>query len=142
MAFANAALPITLAGRDVARLRAIACGGSAVPIHGVCGLMMGDHSKCSINSMFNTGTVVGVVVVCPGTVLPARVETVVVGSEVMVKVKCEVHNWMNAWIGVLDHPFFAVSDDNGTFTITAVPSAVTASHAWPTDADASGVVGL
>ena len=25
-----------------------------------CGLMMGDHSKCSINSMFNTGTVVGV----------------------------------------------------------------------------------
>ena len=25
-----------------------------------CGLMMGDHSKCSINSMFNTGTVIGV----------------------------------------------------------------------------------
>jgi len=25
-----------------------------------CGLMMGDHSKCGINSMFNTGTVVGV----------------------------------------------------------------------------------
>lgn len=25
-----------------------------------CGLMMGDHSKCSINTMFNTGTVVGV----------------------------------------------------------------------------------
>ena len=25
-----------------------------------CGLMMGDHSKCGINMMFNTGTVVGV----------------------------------------------------------------------------------
>jgi len=25
-----------------------------------CGLMMGDHSKCSINTMFNTGTVIGV----------------------------------------------------------------------------------
>ncbi|MBR9915913.1 MAG: glucose-1-phosphate thymidylyltransferase, partial [Algicola sp.] len=25
-----------------------------------CGLMMGDHSKCGINTMFNTGTVVGV----------------------------------------------------------------------------------
>ena len=25
-----------------------------------CGLFMGDHSKCSINTMFNTGTVVGV----------------------------------------------------------------------------------
>ncbi len=25
-----------------------------------CGLMMGDHSKCGINTMFNTGTVTGV----------------------------------------------------------------------------------
>lgn len=25
-----------------------------------CGLIMGDHSKCGINMMFNTGTVVGV----------------------------------------------------------------------------------
>ena len=25
-----------------------------------CGLMMGDHSKCGINTMFNTGTVVGI----------------------------------------------------------------------------------
>ena len=25
-----------------------------------CGLIMGDHSKCGINTMFNTGTVVGV----------------------------------------------------------------------------------
>jgi hypothetical protein len=25
-----------------------------------CGLIMGDHSKCAINTMFNTGTVVGV----------------------------------------------------------------------------------
>jgi len=29
-----------------------------------CGLMMGDHSKCGINTMFNTGTVVGVSGVC------------------------------------------------------------------------------
>jgi UDP-N-acetylglucosamine diphosphorylase/glucosamine-1-phosphate N-acetyltransferase len=25
-----------------------------------CGLMMGDHSKCAINTMFNTGTVIGI----------------------------------------------------------------------------------
>jgi hypothetical protein len=25
-----------------------------------CGLIMGDHSKCGINTMFNTGTVIGV----------------------------------------------------------------------------------
>ena len=26
----------------------------------LCGLIMGDHSKCGINSMFNTGTIIGV----------------------------------------------------------------------------------
>ena len=37
-----------------------------------CGLMMGDHSKCSINSMFNTGTVVGVFANIFGTGFPAK----------------------------------------------------------------------
>lgn len=37
-----------------------------------CGLMMGDHSKCSINTMFNTGTVVGVFANVFGTGFPAK----------------------------------------------------------------------
>jgi UDP-N-acetylglucosamine diphosphorylase/glucosamine-1-phosphate N-acetyltransferase len=35
-----------------------------------CGLMMGDHSKCGINSMFNTGTVIGVSVNLFGSGFP------------------------------------------------------------------------
>lgn len=35
-----------------------------------CGLMMGDHSKCGINTMFNTGTVVGVSTNIFGTGFP------------------------------------------------------------------------
>lgn len=35
-----------------------------------CGLIMGDHSKCGINSMFNTGTVIGVNVNIFGTGFP------------------------------------------------------------------------
>ena len=35
-----------------------------------CGLMMGDHSKCGINTMFNTGTVVGVSVNIFGSGFP------------------------------------------------------------------------
>jgi len=38
-----------------------------------CGLMMGDHVKCSINTMFNTGTVVGVGVNLFGTGFPPKV---------------------------------------------------------------------
>ncbi len=42
-------------------------------------------------------------------------------AEVMIKFKCEVHPWMNAWVGVLDHPFFAVTGDDGSFSIPGVP---------------------
>ncbi len=32
-------------------------------------------------------------------------------------IKCDVHPWMKAWVVVLDHPFFAVTGDEGTFKI-------------------------
>jgi len=35
--------------------------------------------------------------------------------EVFVRVKCDVHPWMFAYIGVVSHPFFAVTDAEGTF---------------------------
>jgi plastocyanin len=38
-------------------------------------------------------------------------------QEVMVKVKCDVHPWMGAWIGVVDHGFFAVTGADGKFII-------------------------
>ena len=38
-------------------------------------------------------------------------------AEVMVPFKCDVHPWMAAYIGVVDHPYFAVSGADGSFTI-------------------------
>jgi hypothetical protein len=38
-------------------------------------------------------------------------------QEVMVKVKCDVHPWMSAWVGVVDHGFFAVTGADGTYAI-------------------------
>lgn len=37
--------------------------------------------------------------------------------EVFVKFKCEVHDWMFAYVGVVDNPFFAVTDTNGAFQL-------------------------
>ena len=37
-------------------------------------------------------------------------------------VKCDVHPWMKAWIMVADHPYFAVTDENGNFKIENVPA--------------------
>jgi plastocyanin len=39
----------------------------------------------------------------------------------MVHLKCQVHPWMSAYVGVSDHPFFAVSEADGRFAITGVP---------------------
>ena len=41
--------------------------------------------------------------------------------EVMVRVKCDVHPWMFAYIGVQDHPYFAVTDKDGNFSIKNLP---------------------
>ena len=50
--------------------------------------------------------------------------------EVMVKIKCEVHSWMHAYAGVLDHPFFAVSGDDGSFSIKNLPAGQYTLEAW------------
>ena len=41
--------------------------------------------------------------------------------ESFLKFKCDVHDWMLAWVTVFDHPYFAVSGKDGTFKITNVP---------------------
>lgn len=50
--------------------------------------------------------------------------------EVMVPVKCNVHAWMNAYVGVLEHPYFAVSDENGRFTIPRLPPGTYTIETW------------
>jgi plastocyanin len=51
-------------------------------------------------------------------------------SEVLVPVKCNQHPWMKAYVGVLKHPFFAVSAEDGTFTIKGVPPGTYTVAAW------------
>ncbi|MFQ5746544.1 MAG: carboxypeptidase regulatory-like domain-containing protein [Gemmatimonadota bacterium] len=51
-------------------------------------------------------------------------------AEVMIPVKCDVHGWMNAYIGVLEHPYFAVSEDDGAFTIGQLPPGDYVLEAW------------
>jgi hypothetical protein len=41
--------------------------------------------------------------------------------EVLVPFKCDVHSWMNAFIGVVNHPYFAVTADGGKFELRDVP---------------------
>jgi hypothetical protein len=43
-------------------------------------------------------------------------------AEVMIPVGCDVHPWMRAYISVLSNPFFAVTGDDGSFTIKGLPA--------------------
>ena len=50
--------------------------------------------------------------------------------EIMVKIKCDVHPWMAAYVGVLSHPFFAVSGADGTFQLPKLPAGTYTLEAW------------
>lgn len=50
--------------------------------------------------------------------------------EVMVRVKCDFHGWMAAHVGVMSHPFFAVTDANGAFAIKGLPPGKYDIEAW------------
>jgi plastocyanin len=51
-------------------------------------------------------------------------------EEVMLHLKCDIHNWMNAYIGVVTNPYFAVSDTAGIFQIDKVPPGTYSLQAW------------
>jgi plastocyanin len=51
-------------------------------------------------------------------------------KEVMVPFKCDVHGWMNAYVGVMDHPYFAVTDQDGKFELKSLPPGTYTIEAW------------
>jgi hypothetical protein len=51
-------------------------------------------------------------------------------AETLIPVKCNQHPWMKAYVGVLKHPFFNVSAEDGTYTIKGVPAGKYTVVAW------------
>jgi plastocyanin len=45
-------------------------------------------------------------------------------SEILIPVSCSVHPWMRSYIGVAPSPYYAVTGDDGTFTMKNVPPGV------------------
>jgi plastocyanin len=50
--------------------------------------------------------------------------------EVMVPFKCDVHGWMNAYVGVMDNPYFAVTGMDGKFDLKTLPPGTYTVAAW------------
>ncbi|MEX1256475.1 MAG: carboxypeptidase regulatory-like domain-containing protein [Gemmatimonadota bacterium] len=50
--------------------------------------------------------------------------------EVMVPIQCDVHGWMNSYVGVVAHPYHAVSNAGGTFDLRNLPPGEYVLEAW------------
>lgn len=50
--------------------------------------------------------------------------------DVMIPFKCDVHKWMSAYVGVLDHPFYAVTGEDGAFELPGLPPGTYTIEAW------------
>lgn len=50
--------------------------------------------------------------------------------EIMVPIRCDVHGWMSAYVGVVDHPYFAVSNEEGTVELNTLPPGDYVIEAW------------
>lgn len=69
------------------------------------------HSLPTVNEEFNKGQFAGAADIVVSFPKP----------EEFLKFKCDVHDWMFSWVTVVDHPYFALTDAEGNFTIKDVP---------------------
>ena len=51
-------------------------------------------------------------------------------KEVMVPFKCDVHGWMSAYVGVLDHPYFGTTAPDGKVVLGNLPPGTYTIEAW------------
>ncbi len=78
------------------------------------------HALPNTNEEFNKGQPAG----------SADLKKTFTNPDVMVKFKCDVHPWMTAYVGVLEHPFFSVTGVDGSFTIGGLPAGDYELTAW------------
>ena len=84
------------------------------------GILHNIHTLPKINPAFNRGQ--------PATV--KEMSTTFPKPEGMLQVKCDVHPWMSAYIGVYTHPFFSVTGTDGKFTISGLDAGTYEITAW------------
>lgn len=93
--------------------------GQTIAIRNSDGLLHNVNAKPTINRGFNTGQ--------PTNMTTNKTFT---SPEVMIPVTCEVHGWMESYIGVLNHPYFAVTGPDGSFRIPNLPPGTYTIEAW------------
>jgi plastocyanin len=94
--------------------------GQTLQLRNSDGLLHNVHALPKVNTPFNMAM--------PATRTTA--DTKFGKEEGMFLVKCDVHGWMTAYVGVFSNPFFAVTDASGKFTIPNLPPGTYTVEAW------------
>jgi plastocyanin len=84
------------------------------------GILHNIHTLPKVNPAFNRGQ--------PATV--KEMTTNFPKAEDVFQVKCDVHPWMSAYIGVFTHPFFSVTGTDGKFTLSGLDPGTYEITAW------------
>ncbi len=93
--------------------------GQDLTIKNSDGLLHNINTQSQVNRSFNVSQ-------------PRSMETTrqFRSPEVMIPVKCDVHGWMHAYIGVVPSPYYSVSSTDGQFTIGNLPPGDYLIEAW------------
>jgi len=78
------------------------------------------HGYKGASTLFNKAEIPG---------LPPQTQQLTDADQI-IKLKCDVHPWMTAFVLVSSHPFFAVTGEDGSFKITGVPAGSYTVEAW------------
>jgi plastocyanin len=84
------------------------------------GILHNVHSLPKVNPQFNKPM--------PATL--KETTTTFAKPEPIFQIKCDVHPWMSAYIGVFTHPFFSVTSADGKFTISGLDPGTYEITAW------------
>ena len=93
--------------------------GSTVEILNPDGILHNVHSYSKVNSPFNQAQ-------------PKFKKTlsVKIDKPEAIEVKCDVHGWMHGWLVSTENPYFAVTDNSGSFKLTDVPAGSYTVEVW------------
>ncbi len=97
----------------------------AVPVGATVDLLNGDAVLHGVHGWTGAATAFNVPMAFEGQRKPQ-----LLGRPGAIRVGCDVHGWMSAWILVVDGPHYAVTDAGGRFEIAGVPPGTWTAIAW------------